>query len=877
MRFLKLRSLFRRAVVEQEMDDELRYHIEELTEQLRRRGMSHADAHTEAMRAIGGLERRREEIRETRRVNHIENFLADVKYAVRRLVRTPGFTIVSIITLALGLGANTAIFTVVNRVLLRPLAYQDPDRLVVPNGTVAAGDYLDWRAHNRTFDGIGAAEWWSPTLYGNDRPEQITALHVTSDIFDVLGVPPLLGRVPRADEEHDGANRVVVLGYNSWQKRFHGDSGVIGRTMSFDGIAYSVIGVMPPSFHFAPYWATSAELWSPLVLEHRTTDRSGSSLRVFGRVKDGVSTAQARADLASIVTGVDDAHSAWAKRLALVPLRSMVVEDVDSQLRILQAAVVILLLIACANVAHLQLMRAAAGERESAVRLALGASSGRVVQQSMIESAVLCVTGAAIGLALGYAAVRMFVRYAPPGLPLLDRIALDVRVFLVLAVCTLVAAALCGLVPALRLGRVRVGDAMRAGRGTNDTPRRRQIRHALVVSEFAMTFVLLAGAGLVLRSFSAMLRVDPGFDAVNTVQMEIGLKGSSHAAVEQRAPFFAELVTRVRQAPGVQSAALTNHIPIVGDHWPFPFAIEGRPIPRAGAGPRALFRIATPGYFGTMGMTIREGRDLSDDDARSSAHVVVVNEAMARTHWPNESPIGKRLTVDGVANDAVWFTVVGIVSDVRQNKWTDVPAAEMYFPYLPGRANDSTSTLVSFLHPNQMTLVVKTSSPSAAIPAVSDVVRDMDRDAVVANASTMATIVAAQFVQPRFYLWLVGSFAVVALALAAVGIYGVISYSVAQRTRELGIRAALGANRGDSLALVIKQGLLLAGIGGMLGLIIAVVAMRFAQALLVGVEPTDPVTLAASTAVITAVAVAASYVPALKAARVDPVVALRAD
>ena len=872
---LRIRSLFERRAVEHDLDDEIRFHIEQHIEQLQARGMSAGAARTEAMRAMGGIERRKEECREERGVGVVENLVADIRHAFRRLARTPSFTIVALVTLALGLGANTAIFTVVNGVLLRPLEYEDPDRLVVPAGTVAPGDFLAWRESNRTLERIGAAEWWAPALLSADKPEQITALHVSSDVFPLLGVEPLLGRVPRADEETSAAGSVVVLGYGSWNRRFAGDTNAIGKTLSLNGVPHTIIGVMPPSFQFAPYWATNAEMWAPLVLDARRNDRSGSSLRVFARLKDDVSAEQARADLASIVTGVDDAHAAWAKKLAIVPLRSLVTEGVDSQLAILQGAVLLLLLIACANVAHLQLMRASAGERESAVRIALGASSHRVVQQSLVESALLCTAGSVLGLGLGFAAVRALIAFAPPGLPRVSAITFDSRVFAVLGVLSLGATLLCGLVPALRMGRVNVSDAMRAGRGSNDTRRRRRIRSALVVSEFAMTLVLLAGAGLVLRSFSAMMQVDPGFDTQRTTQMQIGLRGTMVAAPEARAPFFAALIERVRTIPGVESVAMTNHIPIAGDHWPFPFSIEGRPVAAPGSESRALFRVSTPGYFATMGIAMQQGRDFSIDDVRASARVVVINDAMARHHWPNADPLGQRISVSDPAKGD-WFTVVGVVASVKQGRWTEDAGAEMYFPYLPAVGTER--GLAAFLHPDQMTLVIRASGDLAQVTgAADDIVHDMNRDVVVSNASTLAAIVAGEFVQPTFYLLLLGSFAFVALALASVGIYGVISYSVAQRTRELGVRAALGAARSDALGLVLRQGLSLAAAGGAIGLVVALMSMRFAQSMLFQVKPTDPLTLGVVCALLGLVALAASYLPARRAAAVDPAIALRSE
>ncbi len=880
---LRLRSLFRRSQIERELDEELQYHLERQIEEYTARGMRPSEARTQALRALGGVERRKDEMRDTRGLNWLDDLRRDVRYATRMLRRAPTFTAIAALTLALGIGSSAAIFSVVDAVLLRPLAYREADRLVFlqhAGTTVAAATYFDWKAGSRSVERMSAAESWSPNLTGGDKPEEVGAIRLTTDHLPMLGVSPLLGRVFLPEEEHAGANRVIVLGHGIWQRRFGGDSSVIGWSIPVDGERYTVVGVMPAGFQFVPLWAEDAELAAPLVLDARRTDRQGSSLRVFARMRRGVMLADTRNDLAAIGERLTREHPGTDQRITVVPLQDAVVGSVRAALLILLAAVGCVLLIACANVAHLQLVRAAAREREFAVRAALGGSQRRLVQQSLAESSMLSVAGGLLGIGIAVAGVRVLVALAPAGrLPRIEAVAIDGRVLVFALVTTALAAVTFGLGPALSASRRDVHDTLRDGARGGDSGRRQRVRAALVVSELAMALVLLAAAGLVVRSFQSMRAVDPGYDVRNVVSMTVSLKGTKQAPVERRPAFFEGLTRQVRALPGVDHVGTINHLPMFGDHWNFPFTVEGQPKRRADEQASASFRIVRPGYFRTMRIPMLAGRDFTATDEATSAHVVVINESMARRRWPKGSPIGRRITVDDPATGADWFTVVGIVKEVRQGSLTEGSKEEMYFPYLPS-PNEGTVPLrlVNFLSPIYMTLVVRTASdPAATVGAVESIVRSMERDAPVSNITTMEQVVRQEFAQPRFYLLLFGAFATVALTLAVVGVYGVISYSVARRTREIGLRVALGAPPSGPFRLVVSQGMRLAVIGISIGLLVALIATRYLRTVLFGVEPTDPLTLLSAALVLGATAVAACCVPAWRASKVDPMVALRGE
>jgi putative ABC transport system permease protein len=817
----------------------------------------------------------------------------DLRYGVRSLRASPAFTLVAVLTLALGIGASTTVFTAVDAVLLRPLEYARPEGLVVVRtdhgSTTAAGTFLDWKRAARSVERMAAAEWWSPSLTGEERPEQLTAIHVSADLLPMYGVKPLLGRGFLPEEEHAGRDHAVVLSHDFWRARYDGDRGVIGRTLTLNGEKYTIIGVMPAGFRFAPFWNTRAALAAPLVLDARTADHDGASLRVFARLRPGVTLAQARADLAAVGAAVDREFPGTSRDILPVRLHEVVVGDVRPALLVLLAAVGFVLLMVCANVAHLQLVRGATRERDFALRAALGASRRRLVQQTLVESGLLSLAGGAAGLLLALGGVKALVALAPRGLPRVDTIAVDPRVVLFAAALTLVVALVAGLAPAVAGSRVDMLASLKDGaRGAADGVRRLRVRGALVVSEFAVAIVLLAGAGLVIRSFAALLAVDPGFDARNVVSMVVSVRGTRDADAARRAVFFEQLVERARALPGVEGASAINHLPLHGDMWQFPYAVEGRPEASPGDRPtRGIFRVVRPGYFRVMHQPIVAGREFGADDGVATSRTVVINESMARRQWPGRSALGQRITVDEAGAARQWFTVVGVVHDARQGDWSDATRDEMFFPHLPVPSEDGLPGQgVSYLNPLSMTVVVRGApgggwegpgGGTALAAAVERAARALDPDAPVSDVITMTQAVAEQFAAPKFYVVLLGAFAGVALVLAAVGVYGVISYSVARRTREIGIRLALGAMRADPFRLVVGNGMRLAAAGGAIGLAGALGVTRYLRTLLYGVGPTDPATFALVTVVLGAVALAACAIPAWRAARTDPVVALRSQ
>jgi putative ABC transport system permease protein len=806
----------------------------------------------------------------------LEDLGRDVALAIRMLRRSRGFAVAAVVSLALGIGAASAIFSVVNAVLLRPLAYRDPERLVVVwhGGTAASPSmFLEWRARARALDRVGAAEYWSPNLAGPDRTEQIVALHVSSDILPLLGVEPMIGRTFTAAEEHAGSDRVVVIGYRFWKNRLAADPEAVGRPLTLDGERYTIVGVMPESFQFAPFWATKAELWAPLVLDARIADK-GASLRVFARLKADESLPRARAAMSELTAAIEQVSGSPASAVTVTPLLDMVVGEVKAALLILLAASGLVLVIAGTNVAHLQLVRAAGRERELAVRAALGASRVRVVRQLVTEGLVLAAAGAAAGLALTYGTVRMLVALAPPSLPRIAQVSVDERVVLFALGATLVAAIVFGLAPAIRGTRFDVSDSLKSGgRGAADRGGRSALRQLLIVSEFSMAMVLLAAAALIVRSFFGLLAVDSGFDPHRVSAMDVSVTGTRSALAPRRAQFFQQLVASVRALPGVQAASAINHLPLVGDIWRFSFAIEGRTPVRQEERPSATYRVVLPGYFETMRISIMRGRDFTDRDTRDGQHVVVINEHMARRYWPDRNPIGERLAA-GNLDDPDWCTIVGVVRTVKQTTWSEAQDEELYFPYLQTRLYlENPRSFATYLS------IVARTAPGMPPPfsAIDAVARSLEPEAVVANPTTVEQAIASEFVAPRFYMLLVGLFAVVAVVLAAVGIYGVMSQAVASRTREIGVRVALGASAREIVGLVMASGLRLAVAGSLIGVAGAVASAGYLRALLFGVEPTDPATLATVALTLIGVACAASYIPARRAIAVDPMTAVRSE
>jgi predicted permease len=878
----RVRSLWRNLTlkeqVEADLHSEVEVYVEELTAEKVRRGMPPEAARRAALIETEGVEQVKEQVRDARTGALLEVTAQDVKYGWRMLRKNPGFTLAAIVALALGIGANTAIFSVVNAVLLRPLPYRNPDQLVVVlhggNSPVAPANYLDWKKQSQTFQEMGAAEYWSPNLTGGDRPERVWALRLTASLFPVLGVNPLMGRVFGEADETTGRDQVVVISYGTWQRRFGGDKTIVGKYVSLDGSTYEVIGVMPPTFRFAPFWATKAELWVPLSLQERATMRRGNSLRIFGRMKDGVKLEQARAEIATITGRLEQQFPGTNRNVQVVSLKEKVVGDVRPALLVMLGAVMIVLLIACANVAHMLLARAAARRKEIAVRIALGATRARLVRQFITESVLLSLMAGICGLLLGRWGINVLLALHPAGLPYMDGITLDMKVLAFTVGVSIVTGLVFGIAPALHGTSVNLNASLKESeRGTSETGGRSRFRSVLIASEFGLALVLLVGAGLMIRAFMTLTAMDPGFNPSHLLTMTVSVTGTQQSDPTRRMNFFSDVVTNVKSVAGVESASMTNHIPLAGDTWGYSFYVQGRPMPRPGDSPKAIYRVVMPGYFQAMEVPFLRGRDVTNGDTVGRPGVVVINQFLAEKWFPNEDAVGKQITLDDPSEGTPsWMKIVGVVKNLKQQDWADPPYAEMFLPYYQTRSYlEDTQSRV-----NYMTLVARTKGdPSDAVATVQNAIWSLDKNVTIAEVRTMDDIVENANSQPRFYLVLLGSFAAVALLLAAVGMYGVMSYAVAQRTHEIGIRMALGASQGDVLRMVVRQGVVLALTGAVVGLVGSLLSTRLMVSFLYGVQPRDPLTIAFVWVVLTSVALLACYIPARRATRVDPIVALR--
>lgn len=807
----------------------------------------------------------------------------DVRYGIKILRKRLGFTVIAILTLALGIGANSAIFSVVNGVLLRPLAYREPERIVTllneGRFPVSPANFLDLRASGQSFVQMAAAEAWGGALTGNDTPEQLSGLRMGEGLFDLLGVPALMGRTLQAEDFQPGKDRVLVLSHKLWQRVFGGAADVIGKQVRLSGESYTVVGVMPPQFQFPPFWSTRAEMWTPLDLRPRATNRGGNSLRVFARLKPGVTFEQAQAETEAMSHQLVAAYPEdnTGLNLRVDPLNEKVVGNVRPALLILLVTVGMVLLIACANVACLLLAQAAARQKEVAVRTALGASRGRILRQMLTESLLLALGGACGGGLLAVWGVEWLTRLLAGNstsfsvrLPRVSEIQMDGTALLFTFTIALLTSVLFGLVPALAASKPDLNQVLKEG-GRGNTSGRTRWREMLVVAELALSLVLLIGAGLLMNSFVKLQAVDPGFNPRNLLTATISLAGATQYIGPARETFYRQVIEQLETIPGVESASAINHLPLAGDKWGRALMIEGRPLPPPGQGIEAAFRVARPNYLQTMGIALRAGRDFTARDTSDAAGVVIINQTLAQRHWASEDPIGKRIALGG--RDALqWLTVIGVVQDVKQDSWMDAPSNEIYLPFQQ-EANFYAGTAGQY---TSMTLVLRTSvEPQTLTKAVPEMVRKLDRNLPVSAILSMEQIVADTLWQPRFNLQLIGLFAALALVLAAIGLYGVMSHAVTQRTHEVGLRMALGAGRRDVLQLLVGQGMKLALLGVGLGLLAALALTRLMMRLLFGVSATDPLTFAAIALLLLLVALLACWLPARRATKVDPMIALR--
>jgi len=885
--FARFVSLFRGEDAERELAREIESHLALLQEKFERGGLAPLEARLAARRAYGGVEQAKELHREVRSFVWLEHLAKDIRYGWRSLLRTPGFTAVAVTALALGIGANTAIFSVVNTVLLQPLAYKEADRLVtvLHNGTgpVATANYIDWRDQSHSFEAMGAAAYWSSNLSNTDPSnsnpaERVLGLKVTQNLLPLLGIEPLLGRLFIPGEDQEGSEHEVILSYRLWQRRFNRDPNVLGRPITLNGEAYTVVGVMPPAFRFAPFWATHAELWAPDAFGNTIHDRGGNHLRVFARLKPGVTSKQAQADMATIAARLEKQYPATNRAVMVRPLKENVVGKIETPLLMLLGAVGFVLLIACANVAHMLLARTSDRQKEIAVRTALGAGRTRIISQFLTESLLLAAVGATLGLLLALWGTKALVALSPAYIPRVETVGMDGRVVLFLLAVTVVTAVLFGLAPALHATSGNLSGALKeGGRGDSDGIGHNRLRSFLVASEFALAFILLIGAGLMIRSFFALQSVDPGFNPHNVLSMVVSVAGSKEEAPARRAIFYRQLLQRVRALPGVASAGAINHLPLAGDMWDRGFLIEGRPKPQPDAWPVGIYRIVMPGYFDTMRLPVRRGRALTDSDDARAPGVVIINERAAKRYWPGQDPVGKHIAIDpGKTDLPVWLSVIGVVANAKQEDWAAEPYPEMYLAALQNRDFLGESAESIRAHMTYITLVLRTvGNPADMVSAVKNTVWSFDRNLPISDVATMDRVVADATAQPRFEMLLLGMFAAVALALAAVGIYGVMSYSVARRTREIGIRISLGAGRADVLRMVMRQGMLQALAGATVGVVSALLLSQLMAKMLYGVRPSDPVTFGGVAVILGLAALLATCVPARKATRIEPILALR--
>jgi len=802
----------------------------------------------------------------------MESLIKDLLYAIRGVVRRPGFTLIAVITLGLGIGANSAIFSVVNGVLWRPLPYSNPQQLVMAweNHKARGGperewlspaDFHDWHDQNSVFSNLSALNDWAPTLTGRDAPEPLVGATVSHDMFTLLGVAPVLGRNFLPEEDQPNAPNVVVLSHELWQSRFNSDQAIVGKSISLNQDTYSVIGVMPAGFRFPVI--PNAQLWRTLQPGLNPSCKRGCLvLRVIGRLKPETTIEKARADTSTIAARLASQYPDSNSKVGatLVPLQEQLIGNIRRPLLLLLGAVGFVLLIACANVANLMLARGATREREMALRSALGASRGRVVRQLLTESAVLASAGAAAGLALAFWLLRLLLSLSPPGTPGLEKIGIDLYVLGFTLLAAALTGVLFGLVPALQLSKADLNHSLKDnGKGVPGGSRGGRLRGALVISEIALALILLIGSGLLMKSFILLQRVDPGFNPDHLVTLRVILNKTPYPNIPQVVDFYSQLVDRVKALPEVQSTALVSTLPLSGNETDTDFLVEGRPQPPPNQEPVAWFNSVSPDYFRTMELRVIKGRAFTDLDNEKSPLVAIISETMARRYFPNEEPLGKRI---GRGPDR-WREIVGVVKDVKHFGLDADTPPTMYFPMrqVPARA---------------MNLIARTTGdPLSLAPSLRSQVWAGDHNLAIANLGTMKDLVSASVVQQRFILLLLGCFAALALLLATVGIYGVMSYAVTQRTHEIGIRMALGARMADVLKLIVRNGIMLTLIGVAIGLTLAFALTRLMTSLLFGVTPTDTMTFAMVSAGLVLVALVACYIPARRATKVDPLIALR--
>jgi len=887
---LRFRSLLRKNDVEQELSDELRFHLQGLIEEKVAKGMPAEEARYAALRELGGMEQIKEECRDMRRVNYFESFFQDVRYGLRMFAKNPGFTAVAVLTLAIGIGANTAIFSVVNSVLLRPLPFPQPDRIVqclkqYKDGTgssVSVPLFNYWRDHNQVFDSLAAFDILPIgfNLAKSGEAERVPGVRVTAGFFQVLGIRPALGREFLPEEDSVGGPHAIILGNGLWQSRFAGDRTLVGSTITLNGQQYVVVGIMPAGFDFpaGSDFSSGTQLWIPFQLPTLSHDPA-NYLVCVGRLKPGFSRLQAETQISQVTRAFHRAmpelpsSDEWA---ALVPLHERLVGPIRPALLTLLGAVGLVLLIACANVANLLVAKSTARLKEVAIRTALGASRFRVMRQLLTESVLLSLLGGLLGLVFAFGAVAVIMGVGPSDLPRPVNVSPDWRILSFTLMVSLLTAILFGLMPALSTARMQVSDSLREGssRVTVGVSGRR-LSAGLIVVETALSLMLVIGAALLIRSLATLLKVNPGFDPRDVLTFETTLPEAKYGTSGKFSAFVREALRRLQALPGVEAAATVTCLPT--EFGPdFPFTIEARTGPGSDQNPGdSQYRLISPEYFQTMHIPLLKGRYFTEGDSQRSQPVAIINETMAHQFWRNSDPIGQQLII-GKPMGPDWTepprVIVGVVGDVRESSLSESAPPEMFVPYRQVPAH-MVPLLVREI-PARWVVRVRGTPLSVAAEA-KQAVLEVDPDEPIAQVRSMELVLSESLGRWRFNTILLGAFAGLALVLASVGIYGVLSYTVSRRVHEIGIRMALGADRREVIELVVGEGMATALMGIAAGLLAALGLTRLLSSMLYSVQPTDPLTFLASAVLLGAVSLIASYIPARRATKVDPMVALR--
>jgi predicted permease len=880
-------TIFHRSRIDDDMDAELRAHIEDRANDLERPGLPHAEAERRARLEFGGYQKFKEECREAAGTSLLDALSQDASYGLRTLRKSPGFALVAVLTLALGIGASTAVFSVVNGILLKPLPYPNAERIAIPwllspPGVNIGSDYFPWGevqfsllTHStHPFRDVGAFVNDSFNLTGSGEPVRLDGFRASAGFFPTLGVSPVLGRTYSPEEDKPGREHVVVLSHRLWTERFGSDRNILGRAIELNGLPYTIIGVMPSGFAFPRSeempvsfnFPREPELWVPYAMPD-TPRRGPSELAVIGRLKQSVTLTQAQAQMDVVTKQAEAADPRWKGwfNTRVTPLEKQVVGDTQRPLLLILCSVGVVLLIACSNVANLLLARSFGRTKEFTLRAALGAGRGRLVRQLLTESMLLSVIAGLFGIALAEPGVYFVKSFGPADTPRLQEVTLDVHVFFFAFAISILTGILFGLAPAIGADRENIFDSLKeGGQRSGGSPTHPRLRSALLISEVALALVLLVSAGLLVRTFYRLLGVDPGFRADRVVTFELTLPSLKYPDQSHIVALYTRILHSLRSVPSVQSVGIAETLPMGGEGESTVIKFPDQPAVTDKELPFANYTIISPGYFSAVGASLLRGRSIAETDTIDSLPVTVINAAMAKKYWPGQDPLGKRVALGSPRYPT--FTVVGIVADMKHVSMSEDTVPEMYVPYTQKQ------------WPSMLTMRVALrtkSDPAAMSRSLQEAIHSVDADLPIAKRAPLTTLLDASMTKPRFTMLVLASFAGLALLLATIGMYGVISYAVSQRTREIGIRMALGARRANVFAMVLGQGARLAAAGIAIGLVFSLAVTRLMVTFLYDVQPTDPLTFASVSFLLVGIALFACYVPARRAMSVDPNIALR--